>query len=66
MTKGLILIIEDNVTLAYGLRNNLEIEGHEVQIGEDGAKGLDLAGNVSAPGGGAGPLGSPPLCLRGF
>jgi DNA-binding response OmpR family regulator len=42
-----ILIIEDNVTLAYGLRNNLEIEGHDVQIGEDGAKGLDLAGNWS-------------------
>ena len=36
-----ILIIEDNATLAYGLRNNLEIEGHEVRIGEDGARGLE-------------------------
>ena len=38
-----ILLIEDNATLAYGLQNNLEIEGHEIQVAEDGGKGLNLA-----------------------
>ena len=42
-----ILVIEDNATLAYGLRNNLEIEGHEVQIGADGTKGLLAAAGWS-------------------
>ncbi len=35
-----ILVIEDNPDLAYGLRNNLEIEGHQVDVAGDGAKGL--------------------------
>jgi two-component system, OmpR family, alkaline phosphatase synthesis response regulator PhoP len=38
-----ILILEDNVDLAYGLRNNLEIEGYEVDVVEDGARGLAQA-----------------------
>ncbi len=38
-----ILIVEDNRDLAYGLRNNLEIEGYEVEVAEDGAKGLERA-----------------------
>lgn len=36
-----ILIVEDNARLAYGLRNNLEIEGHEVAVAEDGRQGLE-------------------------
>ena len=35
-----ILIVEDNARLAYGLRNNLEIDGHEVDVAEDGPGGL--------------------------
>ncbi len=38
-----ILIVEDNPDLAFGLRNNLEIEGHEVDVAEDGESGLDGA-----------------------
>ena len=36
-----ILIVEDNARLAYGLRNNLEIDGHVVDVAEDGAQGLE-------------------------
>jgi DNA-binding response OmpR family regulator len=36
-----ILIVEDNANLAYGLRNNLEIAGYDVDVAEDGARGLD-------------------------
>ncbi|HTD53088.1 MAG TPA: response regulator, partial [Thermoanaerobaculia bacterium] len=35
-----ILVIEDNDDLAFGLRNNLEIEGHEVEVAADGTEGL--------------------------
>lgn len=38
-----ILIIEDNPDLAYGLRNNLEIEGYAVEVAEDGPGGLERA-----------------------
>lgn len=38
-----ILIVEDNARLAYGLRNNLEIDGHVVDVAEDGQKGLEAA-----------------------
>lgn len=38
-----ILLIEDNGDLAYGLRNNLEIEGYRVELAEDGQEGLDRA-----------------------
>jgi DNA-binding response OmpR family regulator len=38
-----ILVIEDNRNLATGLRNNLEIEGYEVQIASDGTSGLTIA-----------------------
>ena len=37
-----ILLIEDNRDLAFGLRNNLEIEGYEVACAEDGRAGLSL------------------------
>jgi two-component system, OmpR family, alkaline phosphatase synthesis response regulator PhoP len=35
-----ILVVEDNPDLAYGLRNNLEIEGYEVDVVDDGVQGL--------------------------
>jgi len=35
-----ILVIEDNRNLAVGLRNNLEIEGYEVELATDGTDGL--------------------------
>ena len=35
-----ILVIEDNEDLAFGLRNNLEIEGYRVDLALDGAAGL--------------------------
>jgi two-component system alkaline phosphatase synthesis response regulator PhoP len=38
-----ILIIEDNPDLAFGLRNNLEIEGYDIDVAEDGLVGLDRA-----------------------
>lgn len=36
-----ILIIEDNKDLAFGIKNNLEIEGYQVECVTDGQKGLD-------------------------
>jgi DNA-binding response OmpR family regulator len=38
-----ILLVEDNRDLAYGLRNNLEIEGFQVEVAEDGKAGLEGA-----------------------
>ncbi len=38
-----ILIVEDNADLAYGLRNNLEIEGYAVDVASDGLSGLAQA-----------------------
>ena len=35
-----ILIVEDNADLAFGLRNNLEIEGYSVEVASDGTEGL--------------------------
>jgi len=46
MTKR-VLVVEDNADLAYGLRNNLEIEGYEVEIASDGATGLQRARDSS-------------------
>jgi len=43
-----VLVIEDNRDLAYGLRNNLEIEGYEVDVAEDGPNGL-LRARTGAP-----------------
>lgn len=37
-----ILLIEDNEDLAFGLRNNLEIEGYDVLLASDGDAGLSL------------------------
>lgn len=38
-----ILVIEDNADLAFGLRNNLEIEGYQVEVAHDGQRGLAQA-----------------------
>jgi two-component system alkaline phosphatase synthesis response regulator PhoP len=38
-----VLVVEDNADLAFGLRNNLEIEGYEVEVAADGKAGLDRA-----------------------
>lgn len=38
-----ILIIEDNPDLAFGLRSNLEIDGHDVSIAATGVVGLEKA-----------------------
>ena len=38
-----VLVVEDNADLAFGLRNNLEIEGYEVAVAQDGATGLERA-----------------------
>lgn len=38
-----LLLIEDNIALANGLRNNLELEGHSVRLVHDGAGGLASA-----------------------
>jgi len=38
-----VLVVEDNTDLAYGLRNNLEIEGYRVLVATDGSTGLATA-----------------------
>ncbi|NIR46047.1 MAG: response regulator transcription factor [Gemmatimonadetes bacterium] len=43
MAKKRILVVEDNTDLAYGLRNNLEIEGYDVEVAADGKAGLERA-----------------------
>jgi DNA-binding response OmpR family regulator len=42
-----VLIVEDNRDLAFGLRNNLEIEGYAVDVAADGPAGLSSARRVS-------------------
>jgi DNA-binding response OmpR family regulator len=37
-----ILIVEDEPSMSRGLRDNLEFEGYEIQVAEDGTAGLDL------------------------
>jgi two-component system alkaline phosphatase synthesis response regulator PhoP len=38
-----VLVVEDNRDLSLGLRNNLEIDGYDVDVAEDGTTGLGLA-----------------------
>ena len=35
-----VVVVEDNPDLAFGLRNNLEIEGYDVEVAPDGPAGL--------------------------
>jgi DNA-binding response OmpR family regulator len=41
-----ILLVEDNPDLAFGLQNNLEIEGYEVVVAPDGNEGLSQARSI--------------------
>lgn len=42
-----ILVVEDNADLAFGLRNNLAIEGYEVDLAGDGAEALETAARAA-------------------
>lgn len=42
-----ILVIEDNPELAAGIRYNLELEGHDVLVAEDGVAGITAAREAS-------------------
>lgn len=42
-----ILLIEDNAELASGIRYNLELEGYEVRIAEDGVAGVNEVGSFA-------------------
>jgi len=44
-----VLVIEDNADLAFGLRNNLEIEGYDVEVASDGKVGLERARRSPRP-----------------
>lgn len=41
-----VLVVEDDPSIAIGLRINLESEGYEVHIADDGERGLDLARTI--------------------
>jgi two-component system, OmpR family, alkaline phosphatase synthesis response regulator PhoP len=41
--KAKILIVEDDVAIAFGLERNLKFEGYDVQVATDGERGLALA-----------------------
>jgi two-component system, OmpR family, alkaline phosphatase synthesis response regulator PhoP len=43
VSNARILLVEDNPDLAFGLRNNLEIEGYEIEMATDGQAALDHA-----------------------
>ena len=41
-----VLVVEDDPSIAIGLRINLESEGYEVHVAEDGDRGLELARSI--------------------
>lgn len=41
-----VLVIEDDPSIAIGLRINLESEGYEVHVADDGERGLELARTI--------------------
>ena len=41
--KKKILVVEDQLDMLMGLKDNLEFEGYEVITAVDGLKGLELA-----------------------
>jgi DNA-binding response OmpR family regulator len=41
-----VLVVEDDASIAIGLRINLESEGYEVVVAEDGERGLELARTI--------------------
>lgn len=42
-----VLVVEDDPSIAIGLRINLESEGYEVHVADDGERGLDLARSIA-------------------
>jgi two-component system, OmpR family, alkaline phosphatase synthesis response regulator PhoP len=46
--KRRVLVVEDDISIALGLRINLEGEGYQVDTAEDGERGLELA-RVTTP-----------------
>ncbi len=44
-----VLVVEDDDHIAQGLRFNLELEGHDVVVAQDGQQAVDLLAN-EAPG----------------
>ena len=42
-----ILVIEDEPQMQLGLRDNLELEGYEVQVASDGDEGLNKAASFN-------------------
>jgi two-component system alkaline phosphatase synthesis response regulator PhoP len=42
-TKGKILLVEDDVAIAFGLQKNLKFEGYEVLVATEGEAGLERA-----------------------
>jgi len=42
-----VLVVEDDASIAIGLRINLESEGYEVHMADDGERGLDLARSIA-------------------
>ncbi|AKU94402.1 Phosphate regulon transcriptional regulatory protein PhoB (SphR) [Labilithrix luteola] len=42
-----VLVVEDDPSIAIGLRINLESEGYAVTVAEDGERGLELARSIS-------------------
>ncbi len=55
MSKGTILVIDDEKDLIELVRYNLEKEGYDVIAATDGQSGLDVATQASARPGRAGP-----------
>ena len=41
-----VLVVEDDPSIAIGLRINLESEGYEVHVADDGERGLELARTI--------------------
>jgi len=37
-----ILVVDDEINLAEGIRENLELEGYETEVAHDGAQGLEM------------------------
>lgn len=44
-----ILVVEDEISIAKGLRINFELEGYDVDLAEDGHKALELHNTSSPP-----------------
>mgnify|MGYP001827367095 CR=1 FL=1 len=42
-----ILVVEDEVAMAAGLKHNLEFEGYEVDVANTGTDGLKMAQNTA-------------------